>query len=160
MAGKDQLSPSFIFESRHWPRRGEKMTSEFRSLIPILLLGTCLVSPMAQAGGNPTLVERPAAEHHFFDRKNVGLQCLSIAAMAADIATTRQALQAPGTREINPLATSTGNMLVLKIAGVGAGLGMAYLMHRTGHHKIERAIPMLLGAPSALAAVHNAGISR
>jgi len=42
----------------------------------------------------------------------------------------------------------------------GAGLGIAYVMHRSGHYKAERVIPMIFGVPSGLAALHNSGIHR
>jgi hypothetical protein len=106
------------------------------------------------------VVEGPSPVHRFFDAKNIGLQSLNILVMAADIASTKRALQVQGTSEMNPLSGSQGGLLALKIAGVGAGMGIAYMMHRSGHHKVERVIPLISGAPSALAAVHNAGIHR
>ena len=106
------------------------------------------------------ITEPPPPVHRFLDARNIGLQAINIAIMAADIASTRRALQVPGAREANPLAGSQGGVLALKIAGVGAGLGVAYMMHRTGHHKAERLVPVIFGTPSALAAIHNAGIHR
>lgn len=105
-------------------------------------------------------VVSPAPVHRFFDAKNIALQTLNILAMAADVASTRHALQIPGTSEMNPLAKSQGGLLALKIAGVGAGLGIAYMTHRSGHHKLERVIPVVCATPSALAAVHNTEIHR
>jgi hypothetical protein len=96
--------------------------------------------------------------HRFLDGQNVALHTLSSIIMAADIATTRQALQVPGTSEANPLMKSQGGMIALKMASVGAGLGIAYMMHKSGHHKAERLIPLFLCVPSGIAAAHNAGI--
>jgi hypothetical protein len=104
------------------------------------------------------VVESPAPVHRFLDAKNIALQSLNALIMAADLASTRRALQVPGTRELNPLSRSEGAQISLKVAGVGAGLGIAYMMHRTGHHKAERIVPLILGVPSAVAAAHNAGI--
>jgi len=136
------------------------MAYKLWSFIAALAIGICMIPHSVKAGGSPMIVERPAPVHRFFDSKNLGLQSLCILAMAADFASTRRALQIPGTTEMNPVATSPGSMLALKIAGAGAGLGLAYMMHRTGHHKAERVIPVIFGAPSAAAAVHNVGIHR
>ena len=136
------------------------MTSNKRPWVRVLAMGICLIPLSATAGADPMIVEGPVPVHRFLDAKNLGLQSLNLLIMAADIATTKQALQVPGTSEMNPFVRSQGGMLALKIAGVGAGLGIAYMMHRSGHHKVERVIPLMFGAPSALAAAHNAGIHR
>src|SRR5579863_7607357 len=57
----------------------------------------------------PAVVRRPPAPHKFLDGRNVLIFGVSAAMMAADLATTRQALQVPGTRELNPLAQSTAS---------------------------------------------------
>lgn len=106
----------------------------------------------------PAIVRRPPAPHKFLDGPNVLIFGVSAAMMAADLATTRQALQVPGTRELNPLAHSTTSFSALKIAAFGAGIGIAYAMHKTGHHKAERIVPLVLGIPSGFAAAHNAWI--
>jgi len=131
-----------------------------RPRILILAIGICLLPLPATAGGNGMLLESPAPVHKFLDGKNLGLQSINILIMAADIAATKRAVQVPGAREMNPLVGNQGAMIALKIAGVGAGFGMAYMMHKSGHHKLERAIPLIFGAPSAVAALHNSGIHR
>jgi hypothetical protein len=85
---------------------------------------------------------------------------IGAAMMAADIVTTNRDLQMSGTRELNPLAQSPASRYALKFAAFGAGMGMSYMMHKTGHHKMERIIPLILGIPSAAAAAHNAEIHR
>jgi len=134
------------------------MMSSRRAFILLLMMGFCLIPSSALAGANPMVVENPPPVHRFLDAKNFGFQSLNALIMAADLASTQRALQVPGTREMNPLSRSQGAMIALKVAGAGAGLGIAYMMHRTGHHKAERVIPLILGVPSALAAAHNAGI--
>ena len=104
------------------------------------------------------LVERPAPVHRFLEAKNVALLSVSAIIMAADVASTRRALLAPGAQEANPLMQSQGAEIALKFAAVGAGVGLSYLMHKSGHHKAERLIPLFLGVPSGIAAVHNARI--
>ena len=136
------------------------MTSVNPPYILLLTIEMCFLSLAAAAGDKPKPVQRAAPVHKFLDAKNIGLQCANVLVMAADQASSRRALQVPGTSELNPLARSQGALLGLKVAGMGAGLGMAYVMHRTGHHKLERIVPVVFGAPSAVAAVHNAGIHR
>ena len=43
----------------------------------------------------------------------------------------------------------------LKVGGEAAAILVSYGLHRTGHHRAERIVPMLLGGPSWIAAVHN-----
>lgn len=131
-----------------------------RVFILILAIGLYLVPASGAAGAKPMVVEPSAPPHRFFDAKNLGLQSISILGMAADVVSTHQALEVPGAREVNPLTHSQGDLIALKIVGVAAGVGIAYMMHRSGHHKAERAIPLVFGVPSMLAAAHNAGIHR
>ncbi len=136
------------------------MTNNKRVFILVLAAGLCFIPSATTAGGNPIIVERPTKvkPHRFFDGTNFCLQSVNALIMAGDIASTHRALQVPGSRELNPLGQSQGGLLALKIAGVGAGLGIAYMMHRSGHHKAERMIPLIFGVPSGIAAAHNAGI--
>jgi hypothetical protein len=134
------------------------MTSNERAYSLLLTLGLSLIPSSATAGANPMIVEQPAPVHQFLDAKNICMQSINIIMLAADAASTNRALQVPGTKEMNPLARSQGSLLALKVAGVGAGFGIAYMMHRSGHHKVERWVPLIFGVPSGIAAAHNAGI--
>ena len=92
-------------------------------------------SPLAQRGPG---IERP---HHFLDRENAALFAAVGAMNAADFYVTRQNLAHGGT-ELNPLtrpfAGSTAG-LAFNFAGETAGyIGISYLFHKTGHHKLER----------------------
>ncbi|MFZ0964590.1 MAG: hypothetical protein WAO35_27340 [Terriglobia bacterium] len=151
------------------------MRSNKRAITLLLAMGLCSVpsselaaapaaaSPAAPAlpvVAAPTVARRPASVHKFINGPNVLMLGVSAAMMAADLATTKQALQVPGTRELNPLAQSPASSYALKFAGFGAGLAASYMMHRAGHYKAERTILMLIGGPSAIAAAHNAGIHR
>ena len=93
--------------------------------------------------------------HRFLDKANAILHTASAAAMVADLATTEQALSRPGTRELNPLGQTRGERIGLKVAGFGAELALSYALHRTGHHKAERMIPVIFGSISGAAAIHN-----
>jgi hypothetical protein len=100
-------------------------------------MGIRLISAFACAGGGPAVIEDPPEFHRFLDRKNVAIHTLSMTMMEADVLTSLRALQAPGTRDANPMAQSQAALITLKIGGAAAGLGIAYAMHRTGHHKAK-----------------------
>ena len=124
----------------------------------VMAMEFCLVPLSAMAGADPAVIQPPAQVHRFLDRQNVTLYTLHAIVLAADIATTRRALQVPGAYEANPLMKSQEASIALKAASFSAGLGVAYMLHKGGHHKAERIVPALFGIPSAVAAVHNAGI--
>lgn len=124
----------------------------------VLALGMCVTPFSSSAGADPVVMGRPVPTHRFLDGKNVAMLSISALIMAADLASTKKALTVPGTYEANPLAQSQGAQLSFKIAGVGAGLGLAYLLHRSGHHRAERFLPLIVGVPSGVAAMHNNGI--
>ena len=128
----------------------------------LLVSSMMVISPSLVVCGASALVEAPAPApaHKFFNRANLALFGISALIMVADVSTTRRALQTPGTREVNPLAQSSAQLDVLKFAGLGAGLGIAYMLHRQGHCKAERLVPMLVALPSAGAALHSATLGR
>jgi hypothetical protein len=134
------------------------MASHQKASILVVVIGLLLSPSAVMAGADPAVIQSPPPVHRFLDGQNVALHTLNAIIMAADIATTRRALQVPGASEANPLMKSQGAMISLKVASVGAGLGIAYMLHKSGHHKAERLVPLFLGVPSAVAAAHNAGI--
>jgi hypothetical protein len=95
-----------------------------------------------------TLPEAPS--HKFWDRKNGVLFAATAALSTADFIATRNNLQNGG-RELNPVsrvfAGSTAGLAV-NFAGETVGvIGVSYLFHKSGHHKLERAVTILnLGA--------------
>jgi hypothetical protein len=134
------------------------MATKLRALFLAIALGLCLI-PSTLRGADPAVIQSPPTTlHHFMDAQNIGAFSLNAIMMAADLATTRRALQVPGTHEENPLMRSQGVAIVMKVGVVGAGIGIAYMLHKTGHHRAERLLPIFMGMPSAIAAAHNAGI--
>ncbi|MGA8761919.1 MAG: hypothetical protein WB562_03435 [Candidatus Sulfotelmatobacter sp.] len=73
---------------------------------------------------------------------------------AADFTVTRENLQAGG-RELNPVTRIVGSStagLAMNFAGETAGvIGISYLFHKTGHHKLERIVSMVNAGTSAAA---------
>jgi hypothetical protein len=92
--------------------------------------------------------------HRFWDRENSVLFAANAAFSAADFVVTRDNLRNGG-QELNPITrvfagSSTG--LAMNFAGETAGvIGLSYFFHKTGHHRLERAVSMLNMGSSAAA---------
>src|SRR5579864_1530278 len=80
-------------------------------------------------------------EHRFWDPENRALIVAVTALNIADFAVTRANLQRGG-RELNPMARVFGRStpgLAANFADQTVGvIGVSYLLHKTGHHKLER----------------------
>jgi len=106
-----------------------------------------IIAPAPQ----PTEVEK----HRFWDRENTLLFGAVAASATADFVVTHSNLENGG-RELNPItrvfAGSTAGLAV-NFAGETAGvIGLSYFFHKTGHHKLERAVSFV-NAGSSLGAV-------
>jgi hypothetical protein len=86
------------------------------------------------------------ARHRFWDRENTILFSAVGAAATADFFTTRANL-ASGGRELNPLTrafTSSTPLLAVNFGLETAGvIGISYMFHKTGHHRLERLTSLL-----------------
>lgn len=95
-----------------------------------------------------------ASNHRFWDRENSLLFATSAAFSTADFFVTRSILQHGG-QELNPvtrLFTGSTPALAVNFAGETASVvGLSYFFHKTGHHKLERAVSMLNIGSSAAA---------
>ncbi|MFZ0730841.1 MAG: hypothetical protein WAM79_00825 [Candidatus Sulfotelmatobacter sp.] len=89
---------------------------------------------------------RAESQHRFWDRENIVLFSANAALNAADFAITRANLQSGG-QELNPIVRVFGRStagLTVNFAGETAGvMSISYFFHRTGHHKLERAISLV-----------------
>lgn len=85
-------------------------------------------------------------QHKFFDKENCILFAGTFALSGADFYVTRSNLQHGG-QEFNPLVRLFGRStagLAANFAGQGVGtVAISYLFHRTGHHKMERAVSIV-----------------
>ena len=95
---------------------------------------------------------RVETSHKFLDRQNQLLFVAAAASNAADFAVTRMNLQSGG-RELNPVVRVFGRSsagLAVNFAGETAGvISVCYFLHKTGHHRLERAVSMMNIASSA-----------
>jgi hypothetical protein len=86
-------------------------------------------------------IARPAPlPHHFWDRTNILLFSVVAASRALDYASTKNML-ARGRQEIlipDDIVYSSAGFPSLEAAATATSVGFSYLLHRTGHHKLER----------------------
>ena|SRR5438477_5090780 len=109
-------------------------------------------APFVKSAEPLTLPEAPS--HRFWDRKNTILFATNAAFCTADFVVTRNNLRNGG-QELNPFtrvfAGSTAGLAV-NFAGEAVGVvGVSYLLHKTGHHKMERAVSLVNIGSSAAA---------
>ena len=116
-------------------------------------------APMPSVGAAPAATGfiAPVSErgqHKFWDTTNEVLFASSIALNSADFAVTRANLQRGG-QELNPLVRVFGRStagLAVNFAAESVGvIGLSYFFHKTGHHKLERAVSMVNIGGSATA---------
>ena len=112
------------------------------------------MTPIPMTMSVPTVNIPEASHHRFWDRENSFLFATSAAFSAADFVITRNNLRNGG-QELNPVtrlfAGSTAGLAV-NFAGESVGVvGLSYFLHKTGHHKLERAVSMLNIGSSAAA---------
>jgi hypothetical protein len=107
-------------------------------------LKTNLIAPVTPSGyveSSYVQTSAPREHGHFWDRDNGLLFAAVGASAAADFCVTRANL-ASGGRELNPVTrvfagSTTG--LAFNFVGETVGtIGISYLFHKTGHHKLER----------------------
>lgn len=129
------------------------------TLLPALLLA------LASTALSQTIPDAPEAKtkHHFLDRTNSLLMGASAAALAADGWSSRSML-ARGIPEMNPLARpfvgSNGGSL-LYFGGSQAGVvGGMYWLHRRGHHRLEKILPIAVSGMETWCAIHNSRLHR
>ncbi len=93
-------------------------------------------------------VAQPRVEvtHKFWDKQNKFLFIAAGAGAVADFAVTRANLQSGG-RELNPMVRPFGRSsagLAMNFAGeTAAVISLSYFFHKTGHHKMERAVSIV-----------------
>jgi hypothetical protein len=103
----------------------------------------CLLVPAAEAQTDSSKVSVPSApapEHRFWDRENVLLFSGVAVFRGLDYASTRNML-ARGREEIllpDDVVNNHAGFAALEAAGAATSVGISYIFHRTGHHKLER----------------------
>jgi hypothetical protein len=94
--------------------------------------------------GSPVKVET----HRFFDRANLIGTAIHAAVRTVDAVQTC-ALLSRGAREAWLPMKGCPAIAAYSLSMVPAQIGNSYLLHRSGHHKLEKWMPYLWAAPSA-----------
>ena len=82
----------------------------------------------------------PVPRHRFFDRKNILLFTGIAVFRGLDYASTRN-MQARGRQEVllpDDVVNNSAGFASLEAAATATSVGISYVFHRTGHHKMER----------------------
>jgi hypothetical protein len=99
-----------------------------------------------------------SSEHRFWDKSNCTLLFAAAALNGADFAVTRANLQSGG-QELNPVVRIFGTStpgLAMNFVGETAGVvSLSYFLHKTGHHKLERAVSLVNIGSSASAVTYG-----
>ena len=85
-------------------------------------------------------MEEPPGPHAFWDKENILLFAGVGIFRGLDYASTRN-MQARGRREIllaDAVVNNSAAFASLEAAGTMTSVGISYIFHRTGHHKLER----------------------
>ncbi len=97
-----------------------------------------ILQPLEHAPINQTAA--PEAPHRFWDRTNALLFVGVGVFRGLDYASTRN-MQARGREEIllpDDVVNNSAAFAGVEAGGTATSVGLSYLMHRTGHHKLER----------------------
>ena len=87
--------------------------------------------------------------HQFWDKWNVAIHAGNFAMQTTDAFTTRHVLDRHNGRERNPWARQfvtqgwAGQAAYSWGLSVGGTIVTSYFLHRTGHHRLERILPMI-----------------
>ena len=107
---------------------------------PIKSTGTCIQLPTAREDGDIPKFRSLPGNHAFWDRTNLLLFSGVALFRGMDYASTRN-FQARGRKEIllpQDVVNNSAAFAGVEAAGAATSVGISYLLHRTGHHKMER----------------------
>lgn len=87
---------------------------------------------------NPAPARAP--EHRFWDRENILLFSGVAVFRGLDYASTRNFMRRGRTEELIPddVVNNSAGFAGLEAAATATSVGISYIFHRTGHHKMER----------------------
>jgi hypothetical protein len=105
-----------------------------------LLLLSLGAAAQTDGGERASLPTAPVTQHRFWDCTNVLLFSGVAAFRGLDYASTRN-FQARGRDEIllpDDVVNNSAGFASLEAAASATSVGISYIFHRTGHHKLER----------------------
>jgi len=135
----------------------------------LTLVLICCFASLARAaenGADHEMLVEPKAEtprlqpHRFFDRENLALFSAITVSRLADVHSTYRNMRLgyPEAELPQALVNSRPGFVAFSLGLVGANVGAAYLFHRTGHHKLERATSYIHFAVITTSAARNYAI--
>jgi hypothetical protein len=109
----------------------------------LLFTTMMLLAPHAVAQDTATAETPPAAPapvHRFWDRENILLFSGVAVFRGLDYASTRNFMARGRTEELIPddVVNNSAGFAGLEAAATATSVGISYVFHRTGHHKMER----------------------
>jgi len=123
---------------------------------PILPDSAAVMEPMALVP--VTVQQEEPTPHTFWDAKNQALFATVGALAAIDFHATHANL-ASGGKELNPITrvftVSTPALATNFALEAGAVIGISYMFHKTGHHKLERITALVNIGTSGAAAGYS-----
>lgn len=102
-------------------------------------------------------VQVPLKTHPFFDKTNLMLFAGVAAVRAMDYSST-QHFRSLGHNEVlltNSIVDNKPLFAGIEVAGTALSIGVAYWLHRTGHHKLERWVSIVHIGVGAFGDIHN-----
>ncbi len=99
----------------------------------------------------------PESTHRFFDRTNLMLFA-GVAAVRALDYTSTQHFRELGHNEVlltNSIVDNKPLFAGIEVAGTALSIGLAYWLHRTGHHRLERWVSIVHIGVAAFGDIHN-----
>jgi hypothetical protein len=99
-----------------------------------------LTAQQPPIGPTSVIVDHVPTEHRFWDRKNILLFSGVAVFRGLDYASTRN-FERRGRQEVlipDDVVNNSAGFASLEAAGAATSVGIAYIFHRTGHHKMER----------------------
>jgi hypothetical protein len=109
-------------------------------LAAVLLLSSGLVAQNSDVAVSASVPPAPAPEHRFWDRENILLFSGVAIFRGLDYASTRN-FERRGRQEVlipDDIVNNSAGFAALEAAGAATSVGISYIFHRTGHHKMER----------------------
>jgi hypothetical protein len=128
---------------------------------PFVLPSAPTAAPAAQPASAVLLIKPQTAEsgHRFFDIQNATALAALGAGLTGDALSTQKGLGLPGYHEMNPLARpfvqNRPGAALYNAASFALISGGMYLAHKTGHHRLERVLPLAIAGWEGFLAARN-----
>lgn len=118
----------------------------------------------SREGGRPVKATPPktgGVPHKFWDGENLALFTGVAAVRALDYNST-QHFRERGVNEVlltNGIVDNKPLFATIEVAGTAASIGIAYLLHHTGHHRAERWVSIVHIGVAGFGDIRNYGLS-